>query len=115
MKVQKIEQSATINTLDSRGTMEGLPGTPIIELAGLKIAIPEKEGINTGIFECTMGTYRRIVQQAEIMHILEGKGTFTPDGESAIDFKAGDSLFFAENTQGLWDIETRMRKVYVIF
>lgn len=115
MKVQKIEQSEKTDALEQRGTLEGLPDTPAIELSGLKIVIPENEGVNTGIFECTMGSYRRIIKQAEIMHILAGEGSFTPDGEPAISFSAGDSLFFSEDTQGLWDIKTTMRKLYVIF
>ena len=114
MKVQKIAQPASIDTLESKRTMEGLPGTPVMTLSGIKVAIPGKENINTGIFECTPGTYRRVVEQAEIMHILHGEGTFTPDGEETVTFKPGDALFFAENTQGLWVIETTMRKVYVI-
>lgn len=114
MKVQKIEQSVSFDGLESRGSMEGHTGTPAIELLGLKKIIPGKEEINTGIFECTAGTYDRVVKNAEIMHILAGNGSFTPDGEEAITFNPGDSLFFAENTKGTWVIESRMRKVYVI-
>lgn len=114
MKVQKITQAVTTHSLESRGEMEGLPGTPVISLSGKKVVIPGKETINTGVFECSAGSYRRVIKQAEIMHILKGEGSFTPDGEEAVIFRPGDALFFAEDTQGLWQIETTLRKVYVI-
>ena len=49
------------------------------------------------------------------MHFLSGSGTFTPDGGEAIHFRGGDTLFFAANTEGLWQIHAKMRKIYVIF
>lgn len=115
MKVQKLEQPASINVLESWGNVEGLPDTPDVKLSGLQKVIPGKENIDTGIFECSTGSYRRSVRQAEIMHFLNGSGSFTPDGEETLTFKAGDSFFFEENTQGTWVIETQMRKLYVIF
>ncbi|NIF23834.1 cupin domain-containing protein [Candidatus Pantoea multigeneris] len=114
MKVQKIAQAATTDQIDARGDMEGVSGSPVIALSGKKVVIPGKESVNTGIFECTAGSYRRVIKQAEIMHILQGEGSFTPDGEEPVYFRPGDALFFAENTEGLWVIESIMRKVYVI-
>lgn len=115
MKVQKLEQSASISTLESWGSVEGLPGTPAVTLSGLQKVIPGKEDIDTGIFECSAGSYRRSVKQAEIMHFLDGSGSFTPDGEATLTFRAGDAFFFEANTQGTWVIDTQMRKLYVIF
>lgn len=115
MKVQKIEQPVALPSLPACGSVEGLPGSPPIQLFGLEQPLPGKEDIDTGIFECTEGSYRRGVKQAEIMHILSGSGTFTPDGEAPVTFRGGDTLFFEAHTQGTWVVETRMRKLYVIF
>ncbi len=115
MKVQKIAQPASIEVLESWGNVEGLPDTPAVKLSGLQKVIPGKEDIDCGIFECTPGSYRRSVKQAEIMHFLGGNGSFTADGEETLEFKAGDSFFFEANTQGTWVVETAMRKLYVIF
>lgn len=115
MKVQKIEQPATIKTMESWGTVEGLPGTGTIPLSGIQTVIPGKENIDTGIFECGAGSYRRGVKHAEVMHFLSGTGSFTPDGEATLPFKGGDSFFFAANTEGTWVVDTPMRKLYVIF
>lgn len=115
MKVQKIAQPAAIATMESWGSVEGLPGTGSIALSGLQKIIPGKEDIDCGIFECGVGSYRRSVKQPEIMHFLSGNGSFTPDGEESLTFQPGDSLFFEANTEGTWLIENTMRKLYVIF
>lgn len=115
MKVQKIEQPAAIESLEPCGSVDGVPGSPPIKVFGLEKKIPGKDDIDTGIFECSAGSYRRGVKQAEVMHILSGSGTFTTDGEQPVSFKGGDTLFFEANTQGTWVVETQMRKVYVIF
>jgi uncharacterized cupin superfamily protein len=115
MKVQKIGQPASIEALESWGNVEGLPDTPAGKLSGLQKVSPGKEDIDSGIFECTPGSYRRSVRQAEIMHFLGGSGSFTPDGEATLTFTAGDSFFFEANTEGTWVVETTMRKLYVIF
>lgn len=115
MKVQKLEQPATMENLESWGTVDGLPGSGTIALSGVQKVIPGKEEIDCGIFECGVGSYRRSVKQAEIMHFLGGTGSFTPDGETTLAFKPGDSFFFEANTEGTWVVETQMRKLYVIF
>ncbi|MEI2606237.1 cupin domain-containing protein [Erwinia aphidicola] len=115
MEVQKIEQPAAIEVLEPWGSVDGLPETSPIQLSGIQKVIPGKEDIDTGIFECSAGSYRRSVKQAEIMHFLAGSGSFTPDGEETLTFKAGDSFFFEANTAGTWVVDTQMRKLYVIF
>ena len=71
--------------------------------------IPGNEAIDTGVFECTPGTYRRAVKQAEVMHFLAGRATFTPDGEAPLEIAPGDTLFFEANTEGLWQIDETIR------
>lgn len=114
MSVQIIKQSVNLQNLEDWGTA-ALPGTPPAQVSGVQKVIPGLEKIDTGIFECGPGTYRRKVKEAEVMHFLAGKASFTPDGEETIDIAAGDTMFFAANTEGLWVIEETMRKVYVIF
>ena len=114
MKVQQIRQSIGIQNLEDWGTT-CLPGTPEIKISGVQKVIPGSEAIDTGVFECTPGTYRRSVKQAEVMHFLAGRGRFTADGEDTVHFTGGDTLFFEANTEGTWEVEETMRKVYVIF
>ncbi len=69
----------------------------------------------TGIWECTPGRFRRQVEQAEYSYIVSGEGRFTPDEGQAVEFRAGDALYFAVATQGTWDIRQTVRKTYLIF
>ncbi|MGF6871142.1 cupin domain-containing protein [Paraburkholderia sp. MM5477-R1] len=113
MKVHQIKQSVTFEGLEDRGTVDSLGADPI-RISGLRKTIEGSESVNTGIFECTAGSYLRKVKEAEVMHILSGRGRFTPDNEDAVHFEPGDTMFFASNTQGLWEVDETMRKVYVI-
>jgi uncharacterized cupin superfamily protein len=113
MKVQQIKQSVNLQDLEDWGTA-GLPGTTPIRVSGVQRVIKGTETIDTGIFECSAGTYRRSVKQAEVMHIIAGHGRFTPDNAETVHFASGDTLFFEANTEGLWEVDETMRKVYVI-
>ncbi|MCY0389249.1 cupin domain-containing protein [Robbsia sp. Bb-Pol-6] len=114
MKVQQIKQSVNLTDLEDWGSA-GLPDTPPVHVSGVQKVIKGSEAVDTGVFECSAGTYRRSVKQAEVMHMIAGRGHFTADGEETIHFTAGDTLFFEANTEGLWVVEETMRKIYVIF
>lgn len=48
-------------------------------------------------------------------HVLSGSARFTPDdGSAPVALAAGDVVFFAAHTHGIWDIEHTVRKVYVL-
>lgn len=75
----------------------------------------EGTGAETGIWECTPGVFRRGVKEAEYSYIISGEGSFTPDGGEPLAFRAGDTLCFAPDSQGIWTIRQTVRKSYVIF
>lgn len=70
---------------------------------------------NAGFWECTRGRFRRQVPQAEYSYFISGHGSFTPDGQASIEFRAGDAIYFPANSQGEWEIIETVRKAYVIF
>ncbi|GAB7406596.1 cupin domain-containing protein [Enterobacter hormaechei] len=78
-------------------------------------AVERTDQVETGIWECTPGRFRRQVEQAEYSYIVSGEGRFTPDEGQAVEFRAGDALYFAAATQGTWDIRQTVRKTYLIF
>ncbi|RQQ40425.1 DUF861 domain-containing protein [Burkholderia stagnalis] len=61
------------------------------------------------------GACRCNVKEAEEMHFLSGAGTFAPGGRDALEFGAGDTLFFAASTGGLWQVREAPRKVCASF
>ncbi|MFK8331767.1 cupin domain-containing protein [Pseudomonas sp. BJa5] len=72
------------------------------------------QNVSGGFWECSPGRLRRAVMQAEFSYFIEGKGSFTPDGGEPIHFKAGDSIYFAAETHGEWEIVETVRKTYFI-
>jgi uncharacterized cupin superfamily protein len=69
----------------------------------------------TGLWECTPGVWRRQVTLSEFCYFLEGHCTFTPDGGEAIEISAGDAVYFPAHTLGVWNVQSLLRKVYVVF
>lgn len=80
------------------------------ELVGIKTF--DQSG--AGIWECTPGKLQRHIAEAEFSYIIEGEGSFTTDKGEKIEFGPGDSLYFAPNTKGEWEIKTTVRKAYFI-
>jgi uncharacterized cupin superfamily protein len=68
-----------------------------------------------GVWECSAGSFMRQLANAEMMHILAGSCTFTPEGGEPLALEAGDVVYFPANTNGRWDIAQALRKVYVVF
>ncbi|MNB85140.1 hypothetical protein D3C76_833510 [compost metagenome] len=74
----------------------------------------EQENVSVGVWECTPGDWRRQVLQAEYSYFISGTGAFIPDVGEPVNFKAGDAIYFAPNTQGTWSIKETVRKHYII-
>lgn len=111
MSIQIQRQSAAI-TLPEAGQPSTSIGLPP-QLRGVDFALPAG-GAEAGLWECEPGSFRRQVDRAEVMHLLAGRCTFTPDAGQPIELSGGDTLFFPAHTQGTWVIHDTVRKVYVI-
>ncbi|MFH6597420.1 cupin domain-containing protein [Ectopseudomonas khazarica] len=77
-------------------------------------SVERSDGVETGIWECTPGRWRRQIVQQEFCHFIAGRCTFTPDGGEPIEIAAGDALMLPANTLGIWDIQETLRKTYVL-
>ncbi len=114
MSIQHIKKTTDTFELESWGPV-GIPLTnPPCQLRGIKKVIPGKDATDTGIWECSPGRFRRQIAAGEVMHILAGRCTFTPDDGHTIAIEAGDILFLSPNTVGIWDIQETVRKIYVL-
>lgn len=91
-----------------------LSATPPVT-TDLEVQLDGAGGSDTGVWECTPGRFERQIAKAEVMHILSGACTFTPTDGEVVSFGAGDTVFFPQNTFGVWDVTETIRKVYVIF
>ena len=87
-------------------------GTPVAVAS--TTSVERDDGVETGVWECTPGRWRRQIVEQEFCHFISGRGTFTPDGGEPIAFQAGDAFLLPQNSLGIWDIQETTRKTYVI-
>ncbi|OLF53732.1 cupin domain-containing protein [Pseudomonas chlororaphis] len=72
------------------------------------------DGVETGIWACTPGRWRRQIVAQEFCHFIQGRCTFTPDNGEPLLIEAGDALMLPANSTGVWDIQETVRKTYVL-
>ncbi|WP_166360717.1 cupin domain-containing protein [Pseudomonas akapageensis] len=77
-------------------------------------SVERNDGVETGIWECTPGRWRRQIVSQEFCHFIQGRCTFTPDGGEPLEINAGDALMLPANSTGIWDIQETVRKTYVL-
>lgn len=105
----------TADTAFSAPTPVAQPLGDLVSQTRLAIdQVLEDPRVSLGVWECTPGTWRRQVLQAEFSYFISGKGIFTPDEGEVIHFKGGDAIYFAPETTGVWEIEETVTKHYFI-
>jgi hypothetical protein len=117
MKINILRAAAALpdNALEDWGPV-GLPqGESVSRLSGKILEMSADEDLESGVWQCTPGRWRRQVKKAEFCHFLAGRCSFTPDDGTTIEIAAGDSLFFPANSEGMWDVKETVRKVFVVF
>ncbi|MFJ2985183.1 MULTISPECIES: cupin domain-containing protein [unclassified Pseudomonas] len=72
-------------------------------------------GASIGVWESSVGVFRRHLKNREFSHIVSGWCIFTPDNGEPVELHAGDAVLFPENCEGIWDIREPLRKTYVLF
>lgn len=87
---------------------------PLSMIRGIEVLHGAYGNLKAGIWECSVGKWRRQIQEAEFAYFMEGDVTFTPDGGQPIAIKAGDTVWFPPHTNGVWDIKTKARKTYIL-
>lgn len=114
MPIQILHQSADLAPLESRGAVGRPLSQPPCQIRGVPVALAGAGNSGSGIWECSPGRFERQVAQAEVMHILRGSCSFTPEGGEPLEIRAGDTAFFPAHTTGVWHIRETVRKVYVV-
>jgi uncharacterized cupin superfamily protein len=90
-------------------------GDPVTHVRTAVGAVPDTEGVKLGIWEATPGRWERVIVQSEFSYFISGHCFFTPAGSTeAIEIQAGDSVYFPENSLGVWDIVEPTKKAFAI-
>ncbi|WP_157576150.1 cupin domain-containing protein [Mycobacterium sp. GA-2829] len=75
-----------------------------------------EEGVaSAGIWECAAGSSYWRLETHEVIHIVAGRMTVTPDGGSPLELKTGDVAVFPRGWSGTWDLHETIRKVFAVF
>jgi uncharacterized cupin superfamily protein len=70
---------------------------------------------SAGIWQCAPGPSRWTLETNEVIYLVAGRMTVTPDGGEPAEIGAGDVAVFPVGWTGTWDIHETVRKVYSIF
>jgi len=114
MSITVLHRSATLGGLQDQGTPARPLSEPPCRLSGIEVELEGAGDNRSGLWECEPGRFERQLANAEVMHILAGACTFTPEGGAPIEIAAGDTLFFPAHTAGVWHVRETLRKVYVV-
>ncbi len=98
--------------LEDWGPLEEATGDP---MATHGVEIWVDGGTSAGIWQCTPGPSYWVQEENEVIYVLSGRMTVTPDGAEPAEVGAGDIAVFPTGWKGTWDIHETVRKVYSIF
>jgi uncharacterized cupin superfamily protein len=116
MAIKQLKNVADIpsDDLDDWGPVPEPISEQISQLRGLVIN-EHPDGSEAGIWECTPGTWTRLVMDAEISSFVKGHALFHSDDGQTIDIRAGDTVYFDNNSKGTWEVIETVRKAYLTY
>jgi uncharacterized cupin superfamily protein len=98
--------------LEDWGALEEATGAPMAT-RGVELWVDGDS--SAGIWECEAGPSSWTLETHEVIHLVAGRMTCTPDGGEATVVAAGDVAVFPKGWTGTWEIHETVRKVYAIF
>ena len=116
MAIKQVKKIADIpsSELDDWGPVPEPVSTQISHLRG-RVINENPDGSKAGIWECSPGIWKRLVMDAEISTFLSGHALFHPEDGDTIVIKAGDTVYFDNNSKGIWEVLETVRKAYLTF
>ncbi len=116
MAIKHVKAIAAIPSekLEDWGLVALPKSATVSRLRGLVIN-EHPDGSSAGIWECSPGIWTRQVMDAEISTFLKGHALFHPDEGETLDIRAGDTVYFDENSKGTWEVLETVRKAYLTF
>jgi uncharacterized cupin superfamily protein len=70
---------------------------------------------SAGIWQCAPGPSRWTLETNEVIYLVAGRMTVTPDGGEPAQIGVGDMAVFPKGWTGTWELHETVRKVYSIF
>jgi len=107
----KYEIIKTSKKIDD-GMNENVEGDPSTK--GTRYVTHPTGALNIGIWECEAGKWSSNHPISEMFTILEGGVIITDSDGVAHDLKVGDSIYIPRGTPIHWNIESRIKKAWVM-
>jgi uncharacterized cupin superfamily protein len=70
---------------------------------------------SAGIWQCAPGPSRWTLETNEVIYLVAGRMTVTPDGGEPAQIGVGDMAVFPKGWTGTWELHETVRKAYSIF
>lgn len=109
-----ISDAKNATDLDDWGPCPEATGPQTMDTRGIYLW-KDGKGAESGIWECTAGPSRWVLETNEFVHVLSGSMTITPDGGEPEFVGPGDTIFIPRGWSGNWELHETLRKLYVIF
>ena len=107
-----LPDASNVGDLEDWGPLEEATGA---EMLTWGVTLWEDGDASAGVWECTPGPSRWLLDTHEVIHVVAGRMTVTPDGGEPTEIAVGDVAVFPKGWSGTWDIHEKLRKVYAIF
>ncbi|HZC69164.1 MAG TPA: cupin domain-containing protein [Jatrophihabitans sp.] len=103
---------AAVAELEDWGPLAEATGVPMWT-SGLEVWMSGDQ--SAGVWQCTPGSSRWLLETNEMIQVVAGRMTVTPDDGEPTELIAGDLAVFPRGWTGTWEIHETVRKVYAIF
>jgi len=88
--------------------------TPVSHTRGRLLHRDADGGNESGIWVCTPGKWRCVVEHDEFCHFLSGCCIYTGDSGDRFEVNGGDVAFFPAGWSGTCEVVDTVRKTYTI-
>jgi uncharacterized protein len=90
-------------------------GTPVSQTRGAILQRAGEKGFpESGVWECSPGSWRCEVDRSEFCHFIAGHCVYTHDGGETIEIRPGMTAWFPAGWKGNCEVKATIRKVYAI-
>lgn len=79
-----------------------------------KLLWKDGKGAESGVWECTPGTWRLSIPADELCHFVQGRATYTSDTGEVIEVRAGTVVHFKQGWSGQCQVHDTIRNVYML-
>jgi uncharacterized cupin superfamily protein len=110
--ISSIVAGAVEAELEDWGPLEEATGAPMAT-HGLEMWVEGEQ--SAGIWQCAPGPSRWKLETNEVIYLVAGRMTVTPDGGEPAEIGVGDVAVLPKGWTGTWEITETVRKVYAIF